>query len=597
MKTSDLVKQINSQGPLHRNARITRDAISTERRTVNIAFSSEDPYQRYFGMEILGHKTGEVDMSFMASGSAPFLDGHDPGKQIGVIEKAWIGQDRKGRATIRFSKNQAANEVFQDIVDGIRKNISVGYDVKSMKLISEDAEGGKTYRVNRWQPLEASSVAIPADMSVGVGRADSDQNNEFKKQPVTGERFQVMEKQKNMSIEAVSEILALGEHRKGRFREAARDAIKNGWAVDKFRAYVLEKLDNEPESISEVNLDPNLFGFQKDNRAPETPIADAILAQLPGGSKAHNAGAALEKSQELSRAFGKKAQGVFVPLGSRQTRTLQTDTGSAGGYTVAEQLLPEQLVEVLRNASMVLSLGATVLNGLVGDVSIPRQSGTATAYYVAENGDVAASDQSFEQIRMTPHTIGARTTVSRRTLLQSSLAIEQFVRADLMSLLGTEMDAAAINGSGASGQPLGILNTTGIGSVTLNATNTPDWGDIVDLETAIATDNALAGRLAYLTNSTISGAMKKTAKDAGSGLFLIEKGQANGYPVGVSNNVPTKHILFGNWKDLVIGMWGVLDVIVDPYSDSAKGQLNVTAFLDFDIAIRHPESFADGYAA
>ena len=591
METSELVKQINSQGPSYRNARITREAISEERRTANIAFSSEEPYRRYFGTEILGHKTGEVDLSFMASGTAPFLDGHDPGKQIGVIEKAWIDQDHKGRAIIRFSKNQAADEVFQDIIDGIRQNVSVGYDVESMKLISEDAEGGKTYRVDRWQPLEASCVAIPADRTVGVGRADSGENNELKKSKV-----HIMSENKTMSIEAVNEILALGEHKDGRFRNDAREAIKKGWAVDKFRAFVLDELDKQPEA--EVpNLDPNMFGFQNGNKAPETFIADAIIAQLPGGEKAYNAGLALERSQELSRSFGKKPQGVFIPLGNLQTRTLQTDLGSAGGYLVQEQLLPDQLVEVLRNASMVQLLGATVIPGLVGDVSIPRQSGTATAYYVTESGDVTESDQSFEQIRMTPHTIGARTTVSRRTLLQSSIAIEQFVRADLMTLLGTEMDAAAINGSGAAGQPLGILQTTGIGSVTLNAASAPDWGDIVDLESAIATDNALMGNLAYLTNSTIAGNLKQTAKDAGSGLFLAEDGKANGYTVGVTNNVPAKHILFGNWKDLIVGMWGVLDVIVDPYTDSSKGQLNITAFLDFDIAVRHPESFADGYTA
>ncbi len=135
MSTSDVVKKINAQGMQHRSAVVTKAGIDEKERTVKIALSSEEPYERWFGMEILGHKDSEIDMSFIGSGSAPFLDSHDSSRQIGVIEKAWIDQDKKCRAVVRFSKNPAAEEVFQDILDGIRKNISVGYEVNSMILI------------------------------------------------------------------------------------------------------------------------------------------------------------------------------------------------------------------------------------------------------------------------------------------------------------------------------------------------------------------------------------------------------------------------------------------------------------------------------
>ena len=143
-----------------------------DKRTVDIAFSSEEPYQRSFGMEILSHKSTDVKMDFLNSGNAPLLLDHDATKQIGVIENATISEaDKVGRATVRFGKSNLADEVFQDIVDGIRKNISVGYEITNMeKMETKDDEDLDSYRV-AWTPLEVSSVSIPADTSVGVGRS------------------------------------------------------------------------------------------------------------------------------------------------------------------------------------------------------------------------------------------------------------------------------------------------------------------------------------------------------------------------------------------------------------------------------------------
>ena len=193
-------------------------------------------------------------MSFMASGAAPFLDGHNPGKQIGVIEKAWI-KDKKGRATVRFSKNPAADEVFQDIVDGIRKNISVGYDVKSMVLVSSSDKDGDTYRVDKWQPLEASSVSIPADMTVGVGKNKTIKEvHTMPEKEIKVDTAKIEQDVRDREINRIAEIQALGEHKDGKFRKDARDAIKKGWAVDKFRAFVLDELNKQPEALV-PNLD------------------------------------------------------------------------------------------------------------------------------------------------------------------------------------------------------------------------------------------------------------------------------------------------------------------------------------------------------
>jgi HK97 family phage major capsid protein len=144
-------------------------------------------------------------------------------------------------------------------------------------------------------------------------------------------------------------------------------------------------------------------------------------------------------------------------------------------------------------------------------------------------------------------------------------------------------------------EPLGILNTTGIGSVTLDAANTLDWGDVVDMETAIAIDNALVNSLAYVAPATICGNMKKSEKVGNTAKFIMEGGRVNGYPCMMSNQVTAGHIIFGNWRDLVIGEWSGVDVNVDIATLSKSGGIRVVVIQDVDVAVRHPESFADGY--
>lgn len=598
MEIKTILEQIKS--PLYRTFEIKKEAINVENRTVELSFSSEEPYQRWFGNEILGHDAKEIDMKFISSGSAPFLDGHDTGKQIGVIEKAWI-KDKKGRATVRFSKSKAADEVFQDIVDGIRKNVSVGYDVKSMVLVSEKKDE-KTYRVNKWQPLETSSVAIPADMTVGIG----------KKQKITTEvvmdgskevdTAKIEQETRDREISRIAEITALGDFRDGKFREEATAAIKNGWNADKLRALIMEKMSEEK---AEVNLDPKIG--MGENEKKRFSFLRLVRAMASGDWRE------AEFERECSQAFedkiGRRAKGCFVPpdmleggayLDERHVRSLTRDlnvgTGSEGGYTVAEQLLSSSFIDLLANQANVMAAGARILDNLVGDIDIPKQTGGATAYWVSSGSDIPESQPAFGQIRMNPKTVGCLTDLTRRFILQTSLSAEAFVRMDFARSMALRIDSAALNGTGASGEPLGILGTAGIGSVTFGVANTPSWGEIVDLETEINIDNALAGSLAYMTTPAITGNMKQTTKDVGSGLFLMEGNSTNGYRVFSTGQVPAGNMIFGNWSDVIMAMWSGLDVTVDTSTMSASGGTRIVCFQDLDIALRHPESMANGTA-
>lgn len=319
-----------------------------------------------------------------------------------------------------------------------------------------------------------------------------------------------------------------------------------------------------------------------------------------------------ECSQEVAKRFG-EAQGFFMPfdVAVGERRDLNTGTATAGGNLVATDLLAASFIDLLRNRLVVQSAGATMLTGLVGNIAIPKQSGGGTAYWVGEGSAPTESQQTIAQVTMTPHTVGAFTDYTRKLFMQSSLDVEQFVRNDLAAILALAIDYAALHGNDSvdANQPDGIASTSGIGSV-VGGTNgaAPDWADIVDLETAVAVDNADIGRLAYVTNAKVRGILKKTFVDSGSNAERVWDTRSgntplNGYSAIVSNQVSStltkgtaedicSAIFFGNWADLVIGMWGGLDIMVDPYTASTTGTVRVVALQDVDVAVRHPESFA-----
>ncbi len=152
----------------------TREAIDEEARTVQLAFSSETPYARCWGNEILSHDANAIRLGRLKDGG-PLLVDHDGRDHIGVIESVQIGADRVGRAVVRFGKSERAEEVFQDVKDGIRRSVSVMYLIHKSVLV-EESDQLDTYKVTDWEPYEISIVSMPADTTVGVGRSANDPN-------------------------------------------------------------------------------------------------------------------------------------------------------------------------------------------------------------------------------------------------------------------------------------------------------------------------------------------------------------------------------------------------------------------------------------
>lgn len=571
------------------------DHIDEKNRRVRVGVSSESPVERSFGREVLGHRAEDIDMEFMSSGTAPFLLDHDMTKQIGVIEEFKLDETAKRTiAVVRFGKSALAREVFEDVKDGIRMNISVGYKINKMERVSDDK--GDYYRAN-WTPLEVSSVAVPADQSkaVGVGRSETNLNfkQEIKmekeiKQDINLDevRSKTVEEAKAEFKRNSKEIIDLAvRHNK---RDLADKAISEGISVEEFRGVLLENIANDkpletPSDIGMTAKEVKRFSVVKALRALANPTDRKAQA---------DAAFEFECSEEAARQNGTTAQGIMLPA-DVLAQWGQRDINSSDDSTLIPQdFKGGDFIDVLRNQSSVMAAGATMLRGLQGSVVIPKKTAASSGGWIATEGS-AASESEFTSgsVTMSPKVIGAYTDVTRLLLQQSSLDIENLIRDDLTQSIAIAIDLGALAGSGSSGQPTGVKNTSGVNTTTFAAAN-PTFAEIVGMESAVAADNALLGNLSYICKPADYGTLKTTSKDSGSGQFVVEPdGRMNGYNVVRSNQVTSGDFYFGNFGDLLIGMYGSLDITVDPYSLSNTGSIRIVALQTVDVAVRHAVSF------
>ena len=570
--------------------------IDEEKRMVRVGVSSEEPVERSFGMEVLGHSADDINMEFISSGRAPLLLDHDMNKQIGVIEEFKLDETAKRTiAVVRFGKSALAREVFEDVADGIRMNISVGYRVDKLTRMNKDDE---TYYKAEWTPMEVSSVSVPADQSrlVGVGRSKDKQKTqttkvkimENEKQEINLDevRSQTVAEAKAEFKRNSKEIIDLAvKHNK---RDLADKAIGDGISVEEFRGVLLENISNDTPLET-----PSEIGMTKEEVRDFSLVRAINALANPTDRKAQEAAAfEFECSNEAARQQGKTAQGIMMPadlLRSWGQRDLNTSDDST---LIAQDYRGGDFIDVLRNKSSVMNAGATMLRGLQGNVVIPKKTAASSAAWIAtEGGNSSESEFSVGSVTMSPKVIGGHTEMTRLMLQQSSLDVENLVRNDLSEAIALAIDLGALAGSGSSGQPTGISATSGINTTTFAAA-TPTFAELVAMESAVSADNALQGSLKYIAKPSDWGTLKTVDKASGFGQMIVgADGQINGYDVVRSNQVTAGDYYFGNFADLLIGLFGSLDISVDPYTHSKSGTIRVVALQTCDVAVRHAVSF------
>lgn len=605
----------------------------------DISISSEYPVERWFGREVLDHSADAVDLSRAKLGLS-FLDSHDAKSVIGIVENVKVA-DKILRGQVRFSRSAPAQQVKTDIQDGIRRFISVGYAVNEYTLAVSSKEEGDTYRATKWTPMEASSVAVPADPTVGNGRKES------------GRQYPVLVRSENPASEpnlrevnvetataatqvtesrtAAAEIIRLGKVHSidsGKVEQFVRD----GKSVDDFSRFVLEEVGKrggkaitQPPAENQERLELTEKEQKNYNLARGIMTAVTNIEAATNGSAAKRANSfEMEVSEEIEKNWSRESHGgLFVPWSLRHAWTpelqkrypMQKRAGLDSGTATAGQELkftePGEFIQFLYNSMRVKELGARTIAGLRDNVSYPKQTGKATGSWVGENpgSDVADSALTLGSIASSPKTYQSSSSYSRQLLAQAVIDVDTLVREDLGRDLALAVDSVAIVGGG-SNQPSGIGATSGVQSyVTIADAGNGGvlaWDDIVKMSELLEDANAdQLGDGAWLSTPGVKSSLKRTARLGNTiGLPIwADDSTVDGYRARSSNQVTknstkgtsgaTLHTLVrGIFETMVIGMWGSgFELVVDPYRLKKQGMIELTTFMLTDVTLKYPVAF------
>jgi HK97 family phage major capsid protein/HK97 family phage prohead protease len=649
-KVATRLAEIRAKGTQKRDAEVM--GVDVEARTVELAFSSEAEVPRWYGLEVLSHDPGACNLARL-NDSANALVNHSWDDVVGVIVEgsARIDDDRRGRCVVRFGKSARAEEIFQDVVDGIRKHVSVGYMIDGLKLV-EERKSDDVFLVTAWTPHEISFATVPADTSVGVGRSLEIPPEEDAPAPsdtgITAATIPEERNQKTMTIKTVrnasgdlvrAEVDDAGNIVReievvqastagadterarvrsitdlaGRFGRAIdnadalmRTALAEGHSAETFQRALLDAMD----ARSQKPLNDQAAGADigmSEREARQFSLLRVVRALIdPTDRRAQDAARGeFEASAEAAKKAGKSGERFMIPTDVLRRsvygdRAMNTGTGGAaagdtGGFGVQTTLLTGSFIDILRNRATIMSLGR-VLGGLVGNIDIPKQVSGATGYWLGEDDDATETGAELGQNSMSPKTVAGFTEFTRKLAMQSSLDVEAMLRADLAIGMALTLDKAGYYGTGTAHQPLGLANVTGINAVAFGAAGQPTFPELVAMETAIALDNADVNGMSYVANAGFRGHAKTTLKFAAAGSATLWEpgGQVNGYGCAITNQVNAGDVFFGNFADFIIALWGGLEITVDPYSNSKKGRLRLIGFQDVDFSARRVESFTLG---
>lgn len=626
-----------------------RLSISSDTPYMRFDHRMGEPY-----FEVLDHSPKGMDATRLKSGAA-LLFNHDRNVQLGTINSPQM-EDGKCYVNARLSKAPDVESYRVRVAEGILKDSSVGYQVDAEGEEIDTKDGIPVLRF-KWAPHEASLVTIPADISVGIAKqraldaaagigdeatetieieisgknlvadARKDENKDSQQREIrTTEKnnmpeatlptaeapdIKVIEKAANdAQLSRIADIQDLTRHfaehglggNKIDTSELAGQFMREGKTGAQFQDAVVRGTNFKPAKIVTDGATDAMLGMdEKDLKGYSIVRAMHRLASkrpIDGVEKA-----AHEAHVKLT---GRETEGLgfWIPEDvlrfnrqgiGEQVRALFTNVYAAAGALVNTDLLAGSMIELLRNKLTVVKMGARTLGGLSGNVAIPLQSGGATASWLAENATISESNATVGQLGLTPHRLGAATAYTYQLLAQSSVDVENFVREDLMRVLALAKDLAAIAGTGVSGQPLGILNTTNLStSITFANAQTMTYANAVAFENNVAVNNADMGKLGYLTTPSVRANAKVIAEiSAANSVPVWKNDQVNGFTAFASNQVPTAtSVIFGNWDDLIIADWAGQQVIVDPYSLSLQGQVRIVMQQLCDNGLRHSKSFS-----
>lgn len=606
------------------------------------ALSSEQPADQWFGTEVLSHKSAAIRQDRLKAG-IPLLFNHDRDQHMGVVDSYNI-KDGKLRVEGKWSTSEFAQQKKRDYADGILKDASVGYLIHKIQRdqVGEYPSGDDTLNVTDWEPMEASLVTIPADPTVGVGRAVGDQEIPVVVEVVRRSAPEV-EPAAPAAIPAVIEVSKMAEQtqapdagqlelaRRDRIMALAsdkefsrfvttadaREAIEKGTAADSFAESISRKMvaANDASKVGtagenvmrEAGKDARKYSLARAHRF-------AINQAKPGTFASEDTAFEREVSEEIGKRLGVKTMGLLIPNSVSRT----VSAGSGAGLTAQTALLSTvtqpDVIEMYRNRPRVLALGATRLGGLSGIIRLPRQTGAGTFAWLAENAAVTASDVTTDYVSITPRRGSIQNKYTIELLAESSADVENLLANDRNRVTSLAIDFAALAGPSGGSSPVGILNTSGLATInasgaTLTNGKALSYADWLSFESTVAAANADSATSGFLLTPEVRAQAKGTPMFAsGYAMPIWSSNQRDpdglevgplGYKAGVTNQMPKNFgagtdlhgVVFGDFSQVIVADYGASELIVDPYTAAGQGVFVVTERVLMDVAIRHISAF------
>lgn len=573
--------------------------------TLTFSASSEHPVDRGIFTEVLDHSEDAIRLERVANGAVPLLWNHHWDDPIGIVRDAKVVK-RRLVFDAQFFETERAREV-QTMIRGGLRNVSIGYRVHAVEEKDDDV-----YWVRDWEPYEVSIVSVPADYTVGQGRA-AGAEMEVRVMSNTTTAAQARDEVRGQDEERAGasdrvdvlnegiDPIALERDRKESIRNIcvanrldesyARAWIQSGANIKQVTEQlrqILAERDKIENPVYETKLD--LTRAEKRRYSVLRAINAAIANDWS------NAGLELECNKELMKRLDRmprSAKSFFVPL-DVQTRDMTAAGVSGSQYLVSTENLAGSFIELLRNASVALRLGVERLTGLRGNVTIPRMTAGNTAYWLAdETTQITESQPTLGQLSLTPKNVAAITDISHQLLAQSSPDAEALVMQSIARDIALAVDVAILRGTGTSGQPTGIITTAGIGSFT--GTSLGATGVLEAIED-VTTANVTGPGLAFATHPGVARLLMARPELPSTGTTRLWTGQMTdgamfGYPAISSAQMQTATMLFGWWPSVVLGEWGVLELTVNPFSDFTRGLTAVRGWYTVDVGVRYPAAW------
>lgn len=581
----------------------------------------------------------------------------DPRLHIGIIENLEVDEVKEQLiGAMRFSRSALAQEIKRDVQDRTRRFLSAGLIKVKWKLTKAASSPDELdeYLVTRWKPFEGSIVSVPAIPTAIIKNSAAGQQE----YPVELESDTTDEPEvTTMSKPEVTPTPQGGAAVADPPATVERQSLGGGGTLTKadLDAAVAARNKQVREIVQLCNdqgVSAKADGFIErgvtvDQAAHEILLSKASDGTLKGVAAEVREGLGKDRKRwslcraleqlclqregkgsidgvegEVHQHVEKRAVqmglptrgGIFIAHDLREFKNIERHTmvsnvAAKGGEFVLDS--PGGFIDLLRASSIGAQLGAQVMTDLVGNVPFAKQTSDVVVSFVGENpaSGVAATDMGTGQVTLSAKTMQGRAIATRQLLRLASYSYEDKLQNSFANAHALAFDRQGFHGSGAAGQCTGIYAAPDVGGVAMGSV-APTWAKITDMIAAVAVQNAHAGRIGFVSSTQLAGRLKNQVKStAAVSPFVwegrIDDGNIDGYRALASTQIAAnlgsgadEHgFIFGNFAELVYGMWGGLEITVDNITSAASGLVNFTSFQMGDVILLHGQSFCKATAA